>query len=191
MLKRVEVRISGLGGQGVVLAGQILGRAAIHDGKYVVQTQSYGAEARGSAAKSEVIISDKQIGFPKVRKCDILVAMSQSALDSYLRDLKENGVLLIDESIVKEVPPVKARVLKVPATRISERELKSKIFANVVMLGALAKKVKAVSEKAMEKGIMDSVSEETREENIKAFRQGMTFYEQKETQTNTQPEAYT
>ena len=177
MSERVEVRISGLGGQGVVLAGQILGRAAVHNGKYVVQTQSYGAEARGSAAKSEIIISDEKIGFPKVRKCDILVAMSQSALDSHLKDLKENGILLIDEDIVKEVPLVKARVLRVPATRISEREFKSKIFANVIMLGALTKKVEVVSEKAMERGIIESVSKETKEENIKAFRKGMILYE--------------
>jgi len=157
------------------LAGQILGRAAVHDGKYVVQTQSYGAEARGSAAKSEVIISDEKIGFPKVRKCDILVAISQSALDSHLKDLKENGVLLVDEDIVKDVPSVKARVFMIPATRISKRELKSKIFANVVMLGVLTKRVKVVSEKAMERGITESVSEETKEENIKAFRKGMTL----------------
>jgi len=171
--KRVEVRISGLGGQGVVLAGQILGRAAVYNGKHVVQTQSYGAEARGSAAKSEVIISDHKIGFPKVRKCDILVAMSQSALDSHLKDLKKNGILLIDEDIVKEVPSVKAIVLKVPATRISESEFKSKTFANVVMLGALTKKLEVVSEKAMERGIMESVSEETKEENIRANRKGI------------------
>ncbi len=73
------MRISGLGGQGVVLAGQILGRAAVYDGKNVVQTQSYGAEARGSTAKSEIIISDGKIGFPMVRKCDVLVAMNQEA----------------------------------------------------------------------------------------------------------------
>ena len=176
MPKRVEVRISGLGGQGVVLAGEILGRAAVYDGKYVVQTQSYGAEARGSAAKSEVIISDEKTGFPKVRKCNILIAMSQSALDSHLKDLKENGVLLVDEGMVKEAPSVKAKVLSVPATRISESELKSKTFANVVMLGALAKKVEVVSEKAMERSIIESVSEEAREENIRAFRKGMTFY---------------
>jgi len=173
--RRVEIRISGLGGQGVVLAGQILGRAAAYDGKCVVQTQSYGAEARGSAAKSEVIISDEKIGFPKVRKCDILVAMNQSALDTNLKDLKENGIVLIDEDIVKEVSSVKARVLKVPATKISESQLKSKTFANVVILGALTKKVKIVSEKAMKRSITDSVSEETKEENIKAFRKGMTF----------------
>jgi len=175
MLKRVDVRISGLGGQGVILAGQILGRAAVHDGKYVVQTQSYGAEARGSAAKSEVIISNEKIGFPKVRKCDILVAMNQSAIDRHLRDLKENGILLVDEDIVKEVPSVKARVLRIPATRISEREFKSKIFANVVMLGALTREVEVVSEKVMERAIIESVSEETKEENIKAFRKGITF----------------
>jgi len=174
VLGRVEVRISGLGGQGVILAGQILGRAAVHDRKNVVQTQSYGAEARGSAAKSEIIISEEKIGFPKVRKCDILVAMSQIALDRHLKDLKENGVLLIDEDMVKEVPSVKARVLRIPATRVSESELKSKIFANVVMLGALTK-VEVVSKKAMERGIIESVSEETREENIKAFRKGMTL----------------
>jgi len=81
-MTRIEVRICGLGGQGVVLAGQILGRAAVFDGKNVVQTQSYGSEARGSAAKSEIIISDEKIGYPMVRKCDILVAMSQSALDT-------------------------------------------------------------------------------------------------------------
>jgi len=87
--RRVEIRISGLGGQGVVLMGEILGRAAVYDGKHAVQTQSYGAEARGSAARSEVIISDEKIGFPKVRKCDVLVAMSQSALDKHLKDLRE------------------------------------------------------------------------------------------------------
>jgi len=179
--KRVEVRISGLGGQGVVLAGQILGRAAAHDGKYVVQTQSYGAEARGSAAKSEVIISDEKIGFPKVRTCDILVAMSQSALDNYLRDLKKNGILLADEDTVKDVPSVKARVFRLPATRISESELKSKIFANVVMLGALTKKVEVVSEESMKRAIIESVSLETKKENIKAFTEGMRLHKQMKT----------
>ncbi|RLI42851.1 2-oxoacid:ferredoxin oxidoreductase subunit gamma, partial [Candidatus Bathyarchaeota archaeon] len=107
---KVEVRISGLGGQGVILAGQILGRAAVHDGKNAVQTQSYGAEARGSAAKSEVIISDDKIGFPVVRKCDILVAMSQEAVEKNVKDLKEDGILVVDSLMVKNVPKVKARV---------------------------------------------------------------------------------
>lgn len=173
MLKRVEVRISGLGGQGVVLAGEILGRAAVYDGKYAVQTQSYGAEARGSAAKSEVIISDKKIGFPKVRKCDILVTMSQSALNKHLDDLKENGILLVDRDKVKEVPKVEAKVFSVPATRIAETELKSRIYANAIMLGALTKITGIVSKEAVKKAIVDSVSKETKERNLEGFGKGL------------------
>jgi len=175
MPKRVEVRISGLGGQGVVLAGEILGRAAVYDGKYAVQTQSYGAEARGSAAKSEVIISDKKIGFPRVRKCDILVTMSQSALNKHLDDLKENGILLVDRDKIKEMPKIKAKVFSVPATRIAETELKSRIYANVIMLGALTKITGIVSEETVKKAIVDSVSEDTKERNLEGFGKGFGF----------------
>jgi len=170
--KQVEIRISGLGGQGVVLAGEILGRAAVYDGKEVVQTQSYGAEARGSAAKSEIIISDKKIGYLKVRKCDILVAMSQSAIDKNIGDLKENGILLVDKGMVEKMPKVKAKVFEIPATKTAETELKSRMYANVVMLGALVKVTRIVSEKAVEKAIADSVSEETKEKNIYGFKKG-------------------
>lgn len=173
MPKQVEVRISGLGGQGVVLAGEILGRAAVYDGKHAVQTQSYGAEARGSAAKSEVIISDKKIGFPKVRKCDILVTMSQNALNKHLDDLKENGILLVDRDKVKEIPKVEAKVFSVPATRIAETELKSRIYANAIMLGALTKITGIVSEEAVKKAIVDSVSKETKERNLEGFGKGL------------------
>jgi 2-oxoglutarate ferredoxin oxidoreductase subunit gamma len=168
----MEIRIAGLGGQGVVLAGQILGRAAVYDGKQVVQTQSYGAEARGSAAKSEVIISDQKIGFPVVRECDVLVAMSQTALEKHRKDLKENGILVVEEDIVTVVPDIRVKVFKVPSTKTAEAELKSKIFANVVMLGALTKITGLVSPNAVEKAIGDSVPEEAREKNINAFRVG-------------------
>ena len=172
-MTRIEVRICGLGGQGVVLAGQILGRAAVYDGKNVAQTQSYGAEARGSAAKSEVIISDSKIGFPLVRKCDILVAMSQSALNVHVRDVKENAVLLVDEDLVKEIPKVKAQVYKIPITKIAEKQLKSKMYANVVMLGALVREAKIVSKEAMEKAIKASVRPDTARMNLSAFRKGL------------------
>jgi len=170
--KKVEVRICGLGGQGVVLAGEILGRAAVYERKHAVQTQSYGAEARGSAAKSEVIISDETIGFPIVRKCDILVAMSQSALDKHLKDLKENGILLVDRDMVPQVPSVKAKVFKIPATKTAETELKSSIYANVVMLGALTTITGIVSNEAVEKAVIDSVSEEAREDNLNGLKKG-------------------
>jgi len=122
-LKKIEIRISGFGGQGVVLAGQVLGRAAVYDGKNVVQTQSYGAEARGSAAKSEVLISDDGIGFPMVRKCDILVAMSQEAVEKNVKNLKEDCVLLVDSSVVEKVPKIKARIFRVPATEVAAKHL--------------------------------------------------------------------
>jgi len=173
VLKRIEVRIGGFGGQGVVLAGEILGRAAAYEGKYVVQTQSYGAEARGSTARSEVIISDSKIDFPKVRKCDILVAMSQNALEAHLKDLKEKGVLIVDKDKVEHLPQTKAKVFKIPATKTAVKLLESRLYANVIMLGALTKITGIVKEKAVEKAIIDSVPETAREANIKVFRKGL------------------
>jgi 2-oxoglutarate ferredoxin oxidoreductase subunit gamma len=176
--KRTEIRIAGLGGQGVVLAGQILGRAAVYDGKKVVQTQSYGAEARGSAAKSEVVISDEKIGFPDVRKCDVLVAMNQTAFDKNKKDVKENGILLAEEDVKTEENNIKARVFHVPFTKTTESEFKSKMYANVVMLGVLAKITSLVSYEAMEKAIVDSVPNEAKQKNISAFRLGLQLIKQ-------------
>jgi 2-oxoglutarate ferredoxin oxidoreductase subunit gamma len=171
-LKKVEVRISGLGGQGVVLAGQILGRAAVYDGKNVVQTQSYGAEARGSVAKSEVIISDDKIGFPMIRRCDILVAMNQEALDRDLKDLKEDGVLIVDSTYVKKIPETKAKIFKIPATEYAEKTFGDKIYANMIMLGTLTKMTSIVSEKAMKKAIQDAVAKNIVNINKEAYKKG-------------------
>jgi len=171
--RRTEIRIAGLGGQGVVLAGQILGRAAVYDGLQAVQTQSYGAEARGSAAKSEVIIADQKIGFPMVRKSDVLVAMSQTALDKHLKDLKEDGILIFDDDMIKQPLAVKARVFKVPANKTAETELKSKMYANMVMLGAVTKITNIVTQNSVEKAIRDSFPHEAGDKNITAFRAGL------------------
>ncbi len=173
MPKRIEIIISGFGGQGVVLAGEILGRAAAYEEKHVVQTQSYGAEARGSAARSEVIISDRKIEFPKVRKCDILVAMSQKALEVNLKDLKKKGVLIVDKDKVEKLPDTKTGVFKIPATKSAAKLLKSRLYTNVIMLGALTKITGIVEEKTVEKAITDSVPETTREANILGFRKGL------------------
>jgi 2-oxoglutarate ferredoxin oxidoreductase subunit gamma len=175
MHKKIEVRISGLGGQGVVLAGQILGRAAVYDGKNAVQTQSYGAEARGSAAKSEVIISDDRIGFPAVRKCDIMIAMSQTAVDKHTKDLKKDGMLIVDSGNVKNIPEAKARIYKVPATKTAEATFGAKIYANMIMLGALTKITEIVGEKAFAKAIKDTVSAKTVEMNTRAYKKGLTL----------------
>jgi 2-oxoglutarate ferredoxin oxidoreductase subunit gamma len=171
-LKKAEVRISGLGGQGVVLAGQILGKAAAYNGKNVVQTQSYGAEARGSVAKSEVIILDDKIGFPIVRKCDILVAMNQEALDRHMKDLKEDGVLIVDSTYVKKIPETKAKIFKISATEQAEKTFGDKIYANLLMLGALTKVTNIVSEKAMKRAIHDGATKKTANINEEAYKKG-------------------
>lgn len=175
MKKKTEVRIVGLGGQGVVIAGQILGRAAVYDGKNAVQTQSYGAEARGSAAKSEVIISDRKIGFPMVRKCDILIAMSQETVDKNIKDLKEDGTLLVDSSTVKDVPETSARVFKIPASEMSEKTFGEKLYANMIMLGALVKTTSIVSGNALENAIRDTVTKKSVSINIEAYVKGKVF----------------
>lgn len=173
MANRVEIRIAGHGGQGVVLAGQILGKAAVYDGKNALQTQSYGAEARGSSARSEVIISDSKINFPAVRKCDILVAMNQESLNRHLVDLKENGILIVDNTNVQEIPETKAIVYKVLATEMAQKTFGESLYANIVMLGALTKLTNIVSVEALEKAIKESVPPKTVETNIKAYKKGL------------------
>lgn len=175
--KRTEIRIAGLGGQGVVLAGHILGKAAVNDGLQVVQTQSYGAEARGSAAKSEIILSDGKIGFPMVRKSDVLVAMSQTALGMHLKNLKEAGTLIVDTDAVKEVPSTSAKIFEVDATRKAETEFKSRMYANMVMLGAIVKITKLVTNSSVEKAIRETFSGEAADKNITAFKAGLDLFE--------------
>ena len=140
-----------------------------------MQTQSYGAEARGSAAQSEVIISNGKIGFPAVRKCDILIAMSQTAVEKHSKDLKEDGLLLIDSTNVKEIPKIKANVHKIPATEVSEKDFGKKIYANMIMLGALTKITEILSRDAIERAIKDTISEKTISANIQAFKKGAKF----------------
>jgi len=152
-----------------------LGKGAVYSGKNVVQTQSYGAEARGSAAKSDVIISDGKIGFPGVRKCDILVTMSQTALNKNLGDLKEEGILLIDICTVKNIPEIKAKVIRISATETAKEAFGASIYANMIVLGTLTKLINKVNKKAMEKAIRESVPQKTVEANIIAFRKGLYF----------------
>jgi 2-oxoglutarate ferredoxin oxidoreductase subunit gamma len=173
VVNKTEIRIGGSGGQGVVLAAQILGKAAVLDRKNALQTQAYGAEARGSLAKSEVIISDGKIGFPAVRKCDILIAMNQEALNTLIKDLKETGTLIVDSTNVNTVPETKAKVYRMPITETAKKAFGETLYANMVMLGALIKTTGIVNVKAVERTIRESVSRRTVEANAKAFKKGL------------------
>ncbi len=172
MINKTEIIISGLGGQGVVIAGIILGEAAINSGKYAVQTQSYGSEARGTAAKSEVIISDGLIGFPKVRECDILVAMSQGAFSKHLDVIKEGGIVIADNRFVKIGKDLKFRVYEVPASETSQRLFGKNIFANMIMLGALTNLTNEFNDVAIETAIRNNFSGEAATTNIEAYQKG-------------------
>jgi 2-oxoglutarate ferredoxin oxidoreductase subunit gamma len=143
------------------------------DGKNAVQTQAYGAEARGSLATSEVIVSDRKIGFPAVRKPDILVTMNQEALEKLLKDLKENGTLIIDSSNVTTIPESEARVCRFPMTETAKKTFGEAMYANMVMLGAFTKITGLITVQSMEKAIEESVSAKTIENNINAFRRGL------------------
>jgi len=170
---RTEIRIAGTGGMGVVLAGVIVGEAAVvHGGLNAVQSQSYGSEARGTAAKSEVIVSDESIRYPKVRKADYSVLMSQKALEMYLKDAREDGVLIVDPDLVR-VDDIEGayEIVKVPAMKIADN-LGLRLISNMVMLGALVKKSGLFDLEVLEKAVADVVPEKTLDLNLQAIRAG-------------------
>jgi 2-oxoglutarate ferredoxin oxidoreductase subunit gamma len=153
---RYEVRIGGFGGQGVVTMAVVAGEtASLYDNKYVVQTQSYGPEARGGASKSEIVISDEEVDYPKVQEPDVFVVLSRAAYLEYIHGLKEDGILIIDEDLVEiegDLPKT-VKVYKIPATRIADKEVGSKQATNVVMLGALTVITKILSVDGLKKRI--------------------------------------
>jgi len=171
MSTRYEIRLAGSGGQGLILAGIILAEAAgIYDGKFVCQTQSYGPAARGGASKAEVVISDGEIDYPKAIQPDVLLAMNQKSLDTYIADLKPDGLLIVDAILVPEVPV--SRFIAIPFTRIA-RELGKEMAANIVALGALAALSGAVTLESLEKAVLARVPKGTEELNRKALAAGV------------------
>jgi 2-oxoglutarate ferredoxin oxidoreductase subunit gamma len=169
---RYEIRLSGSGGQGLILAGIILAEAAgIYDGKYVCQSQSYGPEARGGASKAEVIISDEEIDYPKALKPDVLLAMNQNSCDLYCFDLKPNGILIVDSTFVKQLPTTKT--IAIPFTSMARKELGKEMVANVVALGSLVFITGAVSLKSLEAALVNRAPRGTEELNRKAMELGV------------------
>lgn len=169
---RYEIRLSGSGGQGLILAGIILAEAAgIYDGRYVAQTQSYGPEARGGVSKSEIVISDEEIDYPKAIKLDLLLTMNQGSCDEYFKDLKDGGILAVDSTFVTSIPTKKA--FRVPFTTIAQNDLGKRFVANMVALGVISQITNIVSIKGIEAAIIARVPKGTESLNIGAFRTGV------------------
>ncbi len=167
----VQIRLGGLGGQGIVLAGILLGHAGIIDGRWVSGANSYGAQARGSACRAEVVLSEQPVDFPHILDVDILVAMSQSAYDQFVRDTKKGGLVVFDKKLVE--PDVSIPVHQpIPATEVAIHELGNKQVANIVMLGALTALTNVISKQSIEAAIMDHVPTRFREINLRAVKTG-------------------
>ena len=172
-MSRYELRFSGSGGQGLITAGIIMAKAAsIYEGKQAVQSQSYGPEARGGSSKSEVIISDDVIDYPKATQVDALLAMTQEAADKYTHDLKEGGILLIDSDMVKKVPAGNFKTVSFPIINTAKGDVGREIVANIVALGAMVALTGQVSRENAEKAVLSSVPEAFIELNRKAFSIG-------------------
>ncbi|MEO0185567.1 MAG: 2-oxoacid:acceptor oxidoreductase family protein [candidate division WOR-3 bacterium] len=176
MKTTIEIRFSGYGGQGVIKSGYIVGKAAsIFDNKHATMTQSFGPEARGSACSAQLLVSEDRILYPYLTKPTILVSMSREAYEKFEPELDENGILIVDEDLVKPKPPRgNIKLFSVPATRIAE-QLGNRIVANIVMLGFFTAVTNVVSYQAMKDAIPGSVPEKAVPLNLKAFEEGYRY----------------
>lgn len=165
---RTEIRIAGFGGQGIVLAGAILGEAAIMADMEAVQTQSYGPESRGGAARSEIVISDIPVDYPRVACPDVLVVLSTAAMRKYGQDLGENTKIVVDDDMVQmEVPGAE----RIPFSMTAD-DLGRRIVANIVMLGFITNRFDLVPRKHMEGSILKRIPKGTEKLNMGAFQAG-------------------
>jgi len=168
MFRKIELRLSGSGGQGVILAAIIFADAAIEEGINAIQTQSYGPEARGGASKSEVIISRDEIKFPKVTDCDILLALTQNSYDKYIASLSKNGILVVDEG-------VNVNMDKLPILDTAQNKIGTPMVGNIVSVGALYALIgeDVISKDVMMRSIANRVPPVTVDKNMSAFEEGI------------------
>ena len=177
-MSTTEIKVGGLGGQGVILCGMIIGRgASIYDDKHATLTQSFGPEARGSACSAQLIVSDEPVEYPYVTHPDILVVMSQEAFNRFAPDMSPNGILLYEQELVDPSQvdlPKTVTKLGVPSTRFAE-ELRRRMVANIVMVGFFGASIDLVSMDALRKAVLESVPKGTEDLNLKAFEMGVVY----------------
>ena len=172
-MAKTEIKVGGFGGQGVILTGYIIGKAAaIYDDKNATMTQAFGPEARGSACSSQVIVSDDIIRYPYVKTPQIMVIMSQEAFSKFSPQLDPKGMMLIEEDLVDPAGlPDTVKLFTIPATRIAE-ELGRKIVLNMVMAGFFTAVTGLIGRDAMRKAVENTVPKGTEALNLKAFDKG-------------------
>lgn len=171
-MSTLEIRLTGAGGQGLILAGIILAEAALFDGMNVVQSQSYGPEARGGASKSEVIISNKEINYPKIDKCDIMLSLTQKGCNKYIDGLKSGGILVIDSSMDFNPESKNIKIIKLPILATAGEKIGKIMVANIVALGSLYQLTKVVSKESLIRAVSARVPRGTEELNKIALEEG-------------------
>jgi len=171
-----EIRVAGFGGQGVIMAATVIGKAAcIYEKGYATMAQNFGPEARGGACSAQVILSDQPILYPYVTETDALIVMSQEAFTKFAPELKANGILLVEQDLVRMANlKTGVRVYGVLATRLAE-QLGKRMMLNIVMVGFFASITGFVGVDALRKAVLDSVPPHTRELNAKAFEAGYEY----------------
>jgi 2-oxoglutarate ferredoxin oxidoreductase subunit gamma len=167
-----QLRLCGIGGQGLVLAGMILGHAAINDGKYVAGSDSYGVRVRGGYALSDVVVSEAPIVYPHIIEANILIPMGQEAYDTHSGHVARDALILYDDQMVEIRPLDGVRQVGIPATSSAIEVLKHKQAANMVMLGALSAVSQMVSLGSLKKAIEENVGEKFRALNLEAVDLG-------------------
>ena len=180
---RYDIRLSGSGGQGIILMGIILAEAiGIHDGRYVAQTQSYGPEARGGSSKAEVVVSDSEIDYPKATNPDLQVILTQKACEEYVHDTKRGGTVILDDFYVFERPSVDAEIFMLPIVRTAKEKLGKEMVTNMVALGATARILElaeVVQPESVKKAILARVPKGTEKLNEQAFEEGYAMMKEK------------
>jgi len=172
MFNQTEMRLSGSGGQGLILAGIILAEAAILDGKNAIQSQSYGPEARGGASKAEVIISKDEIDFPKVQKPEYLLALTQVAADKYMETVREDGVIIADSEIVIPSTVKAKKIIQIPILKTATEVIGKSLVANIVAVGAITEITGVITKESVEKAVLSRVPRGTEDLNKKALEEG-------------------
>ncbi|WP_099189262.1 2-oxoacid:acceptor oxidoreductase family protein [Tepidibacter mesophilus] len=167
-----ELRLTGSGGQGLILAGIILAESVIKNGFNAVQSQSYGPEARGGASKSEVIISDKDINYPKVNSPDLLLCLTQKSFDKYAKNIKKKSILLVDSCVNIGDNIGTDFCYKIPIIDTAKEKIGKQMVSNIVALGAIKELIEDIEDESLKESILARVPQGSENLNIKAFNEG-------------------
>ena len=171
-MERTEIRLVGAGGQGVILASVILAEAAVRAGRYACQTQSYGPEARGGACKAEAVISDEKIAYPEVTDPLFVMALTQKAADKYIKNLREDAIVVADSRVVLPEEAANYKVYQLPILETAEKEIGKAVTANMVATGVINHILGICPVEKLEEAVRNRVPKGTEEINVKAMKAG-------------------